>query len=134
MCLKRSGINNYITSEVLMTKNALCHIEWSSTDLDRSERFFNGLFGWEFNKHSVDYYMYDSSDGVGGGLMKVEKVEPGSSPVIYFCVDKIKPYLEKVTGLGGSVKQGKTSIPDYGFYALLEDPDGNLVGLFKSKD
>lgn len=66
--------------------------------------------------------------------MKVEKVEPGSSPIIYVCVDEIEPYLEKVTGLGGSVKQGKTSIPEYGFYALLRDPDGNLIGLFKSKD
>jgi predicted enzyme related to lactoylglutathione lyase len=31
-----------------MGKHAICHVEWASTNLRRTQKFYGGLFGWMF--------------------------------------------------------------------------------------
>ena len=114
-----------------MAKHSLCHFEWSSTDLERTKNFFNGLFGWEFQSWDEEYLLFNPPEGPGGGIFKVDKVEPGKSPYIYIEVDEIEPYLEKVKNLGGGVEVPKTEIQKTGWYAHVLDPDGNIIGLFQ---
>jgi predicted enzyme related to lactoylglutathione lyase len=109
----------------------MCHFEWSSTDFDRTEKFYSGLFDWEFSPWGDDYLTFKPPEGPGGGIMKVEKVEVGRSPYVYIEVDEIEPYLEKAEELGGGVDTPKTEIPGVGWYAHLLDPDKNIVGLLK---
>jgi predicted enzyme related to lactoylglutathione lyase len=45
-------------------------------------------------------------------------------------VDSIEDALETVTGKGGKVHQGKTPIPQMGWFATCEDTEGNKFGLF----
>ena len=66
-----------------MAKHAICHIEWGSTDLEQSKVFFGGLFDWDITPWGEDYLMCKTPEGVGVGLMKVEKVEPGQTPLVY---------------------------------------------------
>ena len=115
-----------------MVKHTVSHFEWSCTDLERTKNFLQGLFGWEFRPWNDDYWLFDLPDGPDGGLMKVDKVEPGKSPYLYFEVDEIEPYLDKVMELGGGIEKEKTEIPGVGWYAHLIDPDGNTVGLMQN--
>ncbi|MBU7014011.1 MAG: VOC family protein [Theionarchaea archaeon] len=112
-------------------KHTICHIEWSSTDLERTKKFLSGLFEWEFEYWGENYLLFSPPEGVGGGIAQVENVNPGDSPLIHVEVDEIEPYLEKAKQLGGCVAAPKTEIPTVGWYAVLTDPDGNLVGLFQ---
>jgi hypothetical protein len=115
-----------------MGTNRIGHIEWGSTDLDRSKAFFEALFDWQFREWSTDYYLFDTGDG-GGGIMKVDRVDPGNTGVAYVEVDDIDAKLAKVGELGGSVARPKTEIPEMGWYAQFTDPDGNLIGLWQGK-
>lgn len=114
-----------------MAKHAICHIEWASTDLDRSKAFLAGLFGWEIKPWGEGYLTCKPPEGVGAGIMKVDRVEPGQTPLVYVEVEEIEPYLDKAKQLGGGVAVGKTEIPKLGWFAHLTDPDGGIVGLFQ---
>ena len=114
-----------------MAKHSVCHFEWSSTDLERTQKFLENLFDWKFQAWGDEYLMFTPPEGPGGGIMKVDEVTPGKSPYIYIEVDEIEPYLEKVSELGGKVDSQKKEIPTIGWYAHVKDPDGNIIGLFK---
>ena len=114
-----------------MAKHAVCHFEWSSTDLERTKQFLSGLFDWKFEPWGDEYLMFTPPDGPGGGIMKVDSVTPGKSPYIYIEVEEIEPYLDKVKRLGGDIEKPKQEIPNIGWYAHVLDPDGNIVGLFQ---
>jgi predicted enzyme related to lactoylglutathione lyase len=114
-----------------MPKHAIGHIEWSSTDLERTKTFLAGLFEWEFQNWGPEYITFRPKEGPGGGLMKVDRVKAGSSPVVYIEVEEIEPLLNKAKELGGGVAVPKTEISGMGWYAHLTDPDGNIVGLYQ---
>lgn len=112
-----------------MTKDAFCHIEWSTTDLERTRDLLSGLFGWKFESWGEDYMIYTTPKGVGGGIMKADRVEPGKSPFVYVDVPEIEPYLEKAIELGAEIDVPKTQIPEVGWYAHIKDQDGNIFGI-----
>ncbi len=114
-----------------MAKHAICHIEWSSTDLERTKSFLSGLFGWKFQPFGEEYVLFSPPEGPGGGIAKVDEVKPGESPSVYVEVDEIEPYLERAKELGGGVRVRKTEIPNTGWWALITDPDGGPIGLFQ---
>ncbi len=114
-----------------MVKNSICHIEWSSTNLARTRSFLSKLFGWTFKAWGKEYLMFNPPEGTGGGIMKVKRVKPGTSPVVYVLVEEIEPYLAKAKRVGGKVAVPKTEIPTMGWFAHLKDQDGNLYGLFQ---
>lgn len=114
-----------------MENHSICHIEFSVTDLEKSEAFYGGLFEWKFERWGENYSMFTTPNEPGGALMKDEKVNPGQSPVIYILVDDIEPYLEKARELGGNVCHPTSEIPNVGWFAIISDPDKNVVGLFK---
>lgn len=116
-----------------MTKNSITHIEWSSSDLERSKTFYSGLFDWKIEPWGEEGYLsITPPEGATGGIMKADEVRPGASPVVYVEVDEIESYLEKAKELGGGVAVPKNEIPTMGWFAHLTDPDGNLVGLFQA--
>ncbi len=117
-----------------MTKNAFCHIEWSTTDLERTKNLLSNLFGWKFQPWGKEYMVFSTPQGVGGGIMKVDKVEPGTSPMPYVDVDEIERYLEKATQLGAEIAVPKTPIKGVGWYAHIKDQDGNIYGIVQDEE
>ncbi len=114
-----------------MAKHSVCHIEWCSTDLERTKAFLSGLFGWKFKPWGKEYLLFGTPEGPNGGIMKVDKVILGKSPYIYIQVDEIEPYLEKAKELGGGIDTPKKEIPKVGWFAHVTDYDGNIIGLFE---
>jgi len=116
-----------------MSANAICHVEWSCTDLERAKAFLWGLFGWEFQEFTEDYMVFSAPGGPGGGICKVADVKAGASPTVYVEVEAIEPMLEEAAELGGAVAAPKAEIPGVGWFAHITDPDGNIIGLFQTK-
>lgn len=108
------------------------HVEWTVTDLDRAAAFLEGLFGWRFQVFSRHYRLYTPAQGVCVGLMAAAEVRPGRSPMVHVQVADLDAALARAGALGGRVLTGRTEIPDYGWYAQVLDPDGNIVGLFQA--
>ena len=60
--------------------NTICHIEYYVTDLEKSQAFYGGLFGWDFRSFIDGMVVFGIGDQHIGGLMKTDKVESGKSP------------------------------------------------------
>jgi predicted enzyme related to lactoylglutathione lyase len=113
----------------------IVHIEISSTDLTKAQKFYSQLFNWKITAWggSSDYLMFETGKEPGGGIQKVDKVRPGDGVLIYVMVEDIEKTLSKAKELGGKIVKEKTEIPNVGWFGLLTDLDGNTIGVFKAK-
>ena len=108
--------------------NTICHIEYFVTDLDKSQAFYGGLFGWDFRSFVEGMVVFGIGDQHIGGLMKTDKVESGKSPAIWFKVADIDGMIAKTVSLGGSTPNEKSQVPGVGWSVTVNDLDGNDVG------
>ena len=58
-------------------------------------------------------------------------VAKGETTVFHVNMPDIDSILKKAKENGGAVKRTKTVIPAMGWYALMNDPDGNTLGLYQ---
>lgn len=108
-----------------------CHVEIPATDTEKAEEFYGSVFGWKFQRMpEMDYTLYTTPEGIGGGIMKrPEGMPPGL--INYIHVEEIEPYLAKIESGGGNVVMPITEVPHAGWFAIVADPDGNAFGLWK---
>jgi predicted enzyme related to lactoylglutathione lyase len=53
---------------------------------------------------------------------------------IFYVAVKISADLKAAAKLGGLTVQGKTEIPNIGWYGIFKDPSGNRIGLYTSRN
>jgi uncharacterized protein len=109
------------------------HIEIPADDLARAKDFYAGVFGWSFMDIPgfEDYHLYgDPATGVGGGLGK-RGVTAGHQIRNYINVDDIDATVPKVTKHGGKVVQAKAQVMGQGWYAVVQDSEGNEFALWQ---
>lgn len=118
-----------------MAMNAVCHVEFVAPDFDKAKEFYGGLFGWTFQQwEGMDYLLYMGPEGgVNGGFFKPQPEQPVCSPLIYIEVDCIEEFLPRIANHGGEQVMGKTEIPGVGWFALVKDPAGNVIGLYEPR-
>lgn len=114
-----------------MADQLIAHVEIPSSDLDQSKSFFNKVFGWEFKPFGKGYMLFNNHRGIMAGIRQVEKVNSGDTTVFHISVANIDETLASAKANGGSVFKEKTVIPAMGWYALLKDPQGNIIGLYQ---
>jgi len=112
-----------------MAMNEVCHIEWNVTDLAKSQKFYEAMFGWKFQGFMDDMVTFGTGDKHVGGLLKTDTVVPGASPSVWLEVPDVDAYLEKAPKVGGARGCEKSAVPHVGWSATICDPDGNQVGL-----
>jgi len=109
------------------------HIEIPFDDEERAKRFYSGVFGWEFRDMPgfEGYPLYTAGPGQLGGGMGMRGQMAGQTIRNYISVDDIDAAIAKVRELGGTITEEKTEIPGMGWYAVVDDPEGNEVALYK---
>lgn len=108
------------------------HVEFLSEDIERAQRFWNGLFGWNFQDSGMpgmDYRMAQVTEGSGAALYQSD--ERSGHPNFYFDTDDIDASLAKVRELGGSADE-KSPVPTHGWFAACRDSEGNAFHLWQS--
>jgi predicted enzyme related to lactoylglutathione lyase len=115
-----------------MSHHLIAHVEIPATDLVRSQNFFTEVFGWDLKEFGNGYLLCNSRQGTTIGIRKVKEVTVGDSPVFHILVDDIEDALKLVKKSGGSIFKDKTVIPVYGWYAVMQDQDGNKIGLYQA--
>lgn len=71
-------------------------------------------------------------DGIGaaGALASMQGQQPtGNGTIVYFSCADCAVEAKRVPANGGKIKKDKFSIGEFGFIALVTDPDGNVIGL-----
>ena len=111
-----------------MPKNAIQHIEWTTRDPRRLMEFFNRIFDWNFFEAMPGYTMIE---GVGGVF---EAPDPQMPVAItpYVNVADLGMIEDRVESAGGQVHKSRQEVPGRGWFSIVSDPDGNLLGLWQA--
>ena len=118
-----------------MAHGQMTHVELPADDTARARRFYEGLFGWEFGEmpEFPNYLLFSfgTIERAGGAIGLRDQSAPHQLR-LYFAVDSIDAMLPKVTQLGGKVVEPKVEITGQGWFAVIDDTEGNQVGLYEN--
>ena len=113
------------------------HFEIHASDMDRAERFYRDVFGWDVQRFDgpIDYRLLNtgpkSQTGIDGALVERRGDDDGSAVNAYVCtvhVDDIKTTEEKVRQAGGEQVVERQEIADVGQLSYFKDTEGNIFG------
>jgi uncharacterized protein len=117
--------------------NPFVHIELNTTDTAKAKTFFKALFDWKLDNEPMangeTYTMIGVGEGTGGGMMKHPMAGAPSTWIPYVAVDDIRASTDKAKALGGTIIKDMTEIKDYGWFSIIQDPTGAVLGLWKPK-
>ncbi|HEY5893983.1 MAG TPA: VOC family protein [Chthoniobacterales bacterium] len=119
-----------------MKNNALNWFEIFVEDFDRAKRFYETILNaqlqdTDFQGGNMAIFPYDSDNGTGGSLAKMEGNAPGpGGTIVYLNVEgDLDGVLERIPAAGGKVLRGRFDIAPHGFIGVFQDSEGNVVGL-----
>ena len=113
------------------------HFEIHAADMDRAERFYTGVFGWEVQRFDGprDYRLLNtgpqSETGIDGALVERRAGPEGDAIAAFVCtisVDDIDATEKRIKEAGGEQVVDRHEIPDVGQLAYFKDSEGNLFG------
>jgi uncharacterized protein len=115
--------------------NPFVHVELNSPDPQKAKAFYGQLFQWQLedmpNQAVSDYTVIQVGEGTGGGIMK--QVPNGPAGWIpYVLVDDLRAATDKAKSLGGKIMKEITEVPDMGWFSIIQDPTGSVLGLWKT--
>jgi predicted enzyme related to lactoylglutathione lyase len=111
--------------------------EIAADNVERAQKFYGGLFGWKIEKFpgTMEYWHIDTGSGDpsrNGGMMKRKAPEHGVTN--YIGVPSVDHYVAKVEKLGGRVCMPKTAVPQMGYFAIFQDTENNMFGLWETNE
>jgi uncharacterized protein len=100
--------------------------------------FYSDVLGWKtqpFSEGGGDYTMWVGSQGPLGGVMKLpeEATKMGAPPhwMAHVEVEDVDATAALAKKLGGKIHKEPTDIPTVGRFAVLADPQGASISVFK---
>jgi len=116
--------------------NPFVHVELATNDVAKAKSFYSNLFDWKMEDipmASGAYTMIGVGDGTGGGLMQNPMPNAPSMWLAYVLVPDIDAATKKAKSLGGTVMKDVTEVMDMGWFSIIVDPTGAMLGLWKPK-
>jgi len=122
-------------------KNVVNWFEIYTSDFERAKKFYSDVFNCKLtdiptnsDRHSdMRYATFPNNGeetGINGALVKIAEAKPGiGGSLVYFATDEITAELDRVEAAGGKIIRPKLNVGDFGFIALIEDTEGNMIGL-----
>ncbi len=117
--------------------NPFVHAELNTTDVGKAKAFYGKLFDWKLEDRPMPqigtYTTVAVGEGTGGGMMKQRIPGAGSAWMPYVAVTDVKKSTKKAEDLGAKVLKDVTEVPDMGWFSILTDPTGAMIGLWQTK-
>jgi predicted enzyme related to lactoylglutathione lyase len=131
-----SGVEPRAQRKEFPMGNPVVHFEFWSQSPEKVSSFYEKLFGWQIrHDREIDYLMVDTQGqgGINGGIMKPAREGPWPAKLcFYIAVDELALMVKKVRDAGGKIHVERQEVPNLGEFALFEDPDGRVLGLWKT--
>ena len=105
------------------------HFEVMGTDAAKLHRYYANLFEWKISVAPgapVSYGLVDGA-GIAGGIGG--SADTPKHVTFYVEVPDVEAALKQAETLGGSRVQGPDQVPGGPIIGLLNDPEGNTVGV-----
>lgn len=100
--------------------------------------FYTEVVGWKTEPFGDEYVMWVGSQGPLGGVMKLpeEAAKMGAPPhwMGHVQVENVDKTCAQVKQLGGKVYHGPEDIPQVGRFAVIADPQGAAISVFKPQN
>ncbi|MBA3506295.1 MAG: VOC family protein [Betaproteobacteria bacterium] len=117
--------------------NPFVHVELATTDVAKAKDFYGKLFSWKMEDmpmpEGATYTIINVGEGTGGGLMKNPMPGAPSMWMAYVNVDDVKAATKKAQSLGANVMKDITEVKDMGWFSIITDPTGAMLGLWQGK-
>jgi len=120
----------------MTTRNPVGWFEIYVQDMARAKRFYETVLGLALDRLEVDalemwaFPMAMDAGGVSGSLVRAAGIPSGgNSTLVYFSCADCAVEAGRVAAAGGTLVREKFSIGQYGFVALAQDTEGNMIGL-----
>ena len=110
------------------------HWELWSENPDKVSDFYAKTFDWNINHiPEMDYRLVETGGegGINGGIMKPKQGPWPGKLAFYIDVDDLATYRDRIKEAGGKILVEEQQVPGVGSFALFEDPDGRVLGLWK---
>ncbi len=112
---------------------SIVHFEIPTDDIERARKFYTDLFEWKIEKYEgpSDYWMIETTGdkAIEGGMMK--RQQPQQPITNYVGVPSVDEFSKKVKELEGKILVPKTPVPTVGFFAVCQDTENNIFGLWE---
>lgn len=118
--------------------NAVGWFELYVNDMTRAKAFYTAVFNREMQDmpmpegdiHMCTFPLLAGAPGIAGALVKSTKMGPGvGGTLVYFSCADCAVEVARVESAGGKIFAPKKSIGEYGFIAIVQDTEGNIIGL-----
>ncbi len=109
--------------------------ELDTSNVAAAKKFYAGMLGWKtqpFGKGG-DYTLFKKGRDMVGGLMKCPKHGKPAQWVPYVVVDNVDATAKKAAKLKAKIMMPPFDMPDVGRIAVLLDPQGAVIGIFKPR-
>ena len=116
--------------------NPFVHCELATSDVGKAKTFYTKLFDWKLTDMpmpGMTYTTINVGEGTGGGMMQHPMPGAPSMWMPYVLVDDIKAANKKAKDLGAQVFKDTTEVPDMGWFSIIIDPTGAMLGLWQTK-
>jgi uncharacterized protein len=133
-------MNAQMTMREQKTAVAPASIVWfeiAADNLERAKSFYGSLFGWKIERFpgQMEYWHIDtggSDDRPDGGIMGRKQPQQGITN--YIGVPSVDEFAAKVQKLGGKICMAKTAVPQMGYFAICQDTENNVFGLWEKNE
>lgn len=121
-----------------MNRNPVGWFEIYVQDMDRAKKFYEevfrvGLMKLESPDPEIEMQTFPmdmEAGGASGALAKMEGCPSGGmGTLVYFSCNDCANEASRVKAAGGNICKPKMPIGQYGFIALVNDTEGNMIGL-----
>ncbi len=126
-----------------MNRNPVGWFEIYVQDMEQARQFYQETFRVELqplaSPDGLDielwaFPMEMDLPGSAGAIVRMSgKESGGGGTILYFSCADCAVEAARASESGGQLHQEKTAIGEYGFMALVLDPDGNMIGLHSMK-
>lgn len=122
--------------------NAISWFEIPVRDMVRAKEFYTAVLLCELQDMNVGelqlaaFPIDQTTRGVSGALARGKGYVPRKDGTVVYLNggEDLQPILDRVPGAGGKVHTPKTEIGQgMGFFALIDDTEGNRVGLYSQR-
>ena len=112
--------------------------ELNSRDVDKSITFYESVFGWTHDTHTMEgpvgsYTEFKLDGETIGGMLPMPPMVPAEVPqywLVYFAVADLQASLATLQELGGTVLMPGMTV-DAGTFAVVMDPQGATLALIQ---
>ena len=122
------------------TPGSFCWVELATSDPVAAKKFYQSIFGWEFQDHSMGPEMTytilqaDGQDAAALYQLMPDQVNQGVPPnwLSYVAVDSADEAARKAKSIGGTIIVDAMDVPESGRFAVIQDPQGANFGVWQS--